>query len=804
MKKGDILYHSITIILFLSLTVYLFNPIIFENKIINQHDIEQWKGSSKEIKDYREKTGEEPLWTNSMFSGMPAYLIDIEWDNKLVLGIQKIISIGIPHPINHIFISLLSYYIMLLIFNIRPAFSLIGSIFFSLSSYMIIGILAGHNARIGTIALMPLIVAGVHLGLTKNMKLGFLLTMISLALQIRINHLQITYYTLIILIIYGINFLYYSYKRKSLKKDLKNIAILSIAAIISIGTFFGELWSIAEYSKYSIRGPSEIKKNESGLSKEYTFQYSNGIFEPLTLVIPNIFGGSSQEELDITSNLGQAFLKNNISRQQTREQLKKIPTYWGSQPFTAPYYAGALSLFFLVIGILLLNSKEKTWLLVLTALGIILSWGNNFELFNSLLFEYLPGYNKFRSVTFIIIITIFCILLIGMLALEKLVINPKKISISKLKKSVLYVGAFFGFILIISNFLSYTGAVDENLKNLPNWFNSNLISDRKEMLIYDVLRSLSVFLIFSVSIYLFLINKLKIMTLNMILIAIVILDMTLINKRFIKEESFMRKNNNIFSISESDKIILDDNSNNQRVFNIQNTFNEAKTSYYHQSIGGYHGAKIRRYQDLIEHGISKEIQKIIKEIQNGSNDFSDYQLINMLNVGYLKFNNSANGVIKNKYANGNAWYIKKIEKVENPKEEIEITTTSDLKNIAVVDNIKFPNLKDEYGNQGEIQLISYKPNHIIYKSSNPKNSFIIFSEIFYPKGWSVKINDQKSKLVRTNYVLRGLEVPPGENIIEMKFEPDPYVYGNLITKVSSIILILLIPGLLIIEAKKVL
>ena len=804
MKKGDILYHSIAIILFLSLTVYLFNPIIFENKIINQHDIEQWKGSSKEIKDYREKTGEEPLWTNSMFSGMPAYLIDIEWDNKLVLGIQKIISIGIPHPINHIFISLLSYYIMLLIFNIRPVFSLIGSIFFSLSSYMIIGILAGHNARIGAIALMPLIVAGVHLGLTKNMKLGFLLTMISLALQIRINHLQITYYTLIILIIYGINFLYYSYKEKKLKKDLKNIAILSLAAIISIGTFFGELWSIAEYSKYSIRGPSEIKKNESGLSKEYAFQYSNGIFEPLTLVIPNIFGGSSQEELNITSNLGQAFLKNNISRQQTREQLKKIPTYWGNQPFTAPYYVGALSLFFLVIGILLLTSKEKSWLLMLTALGIILSWGNNFELFNSLLFEYLPGYNKFRSVTFIIIITIFCIPLIGMLALEKLVITTKEISISKLKKSMLYVCVFFGFMLIISNFLSYTGTVDENLKNLPNWFNSNLIADRKSMLIYDVLRSLFIFLIFSGSIYLFLRNKIKIISLNMILLAIVILDMTLINKRFVKEESFMRKNKNSFSISESDKIILENNFNNQRVFNIQNTFNEAKTSYYHQSIGGYHGAKIRRYQDLIEHGISKEIQKIIKEIQNGSNDFSDYQLINMLNVGYLKFNTSANGVIKNKYANGNAWYIKKIKKVKTPKEEIDETTTSDLKNIAVVDNIKFPNLKDEYDNQGNIILESYNSNHIIYKSYNPNNSFIVFSEIFYPKGWSVKINGQKSKLVRTNYVLRGLEVPPGENIIEMKFEPDPYVYGNLITKVSSIILILLIPGLLIIETKKLL
>ena len=470
MKKGDILYHSIVVILFLTLIIYLFNPIIFENKVINQHDIEQWKGSSKEIKDYREKTGDEPLWTNSMFSGMPAYLIDIEWDNKLVLGIHKIVSIGIPHPINYIFISLLSYYIMLLIFNIRPAFSLIGSIFFSLSSYMIIGILAGHNARIGSIALMPLIVAGVHLGLTKNMKLGFLLTLLSLALQIRINHLQITYYTLIILIVYGINFLYYSYKENSLKKDLKNIAILSIAAIISIGTFFGELWSISEYSKYSIRGPSEIKVNEEGLSKEYAFQYSNGIFEPLTLVIPNIFGGSSQEELDINSSLGQAMLENNLNRQQVTQQLKKTPTYWGDQPFTAPYYLTALSLFFLFLALYLLESKEKVWLIILASLGIILSWGNNFEILNSFLFEYLPGYNKFRSVTFIIIITIFSIPLLGMLSLEKLFrdfnnssINPKTSNLpdgfltykaknvfeSKLYKSVFNSGVIFFMIIFI-------------------------------------------------------------------------------------------------------------------------------------------------------------------------------------------------------------------------------------------------------------------------------------------------------------------------------------------------------------------
>ena len=798
-KKKEILYHFLSIVLFLSITVYLFNPIFFEDKIVNQHDIEQWKGSSKEVKDFREKTGDEPLWTNSMFSGMPAYLIDVKWDNKLILGIHKIVSLGIPHPINYIFISFISFYIMLIVFKVRIPLSIIGSIIFTLSSYMIIGILAGHNARIGSIAFIPLILAGVHLGLTRNIKIGFLITMTSLALQIRVNHLQITYYTLLILLIYGISFLIYSYKENNLKRDLINIGILSVAALISIGTFFGELWSIAEYSKYSIRGPSEIQTNEKGLSKDYAFQYSNGIFEPLTLVIPNILGGPSQQELNINSNLGKAFLNNNIGRQQTKEQLKNIPTYWGNQPFTAPYYASALSLFFILLGLFILNSKEKIWLIILTSLGIILSWGNNFEILNSFLFEYFPGYNKFRSVTFIIIISIFSIVLMGMISLEKLLLKPTQKNIGLFKKSVLLTGLFFILILIISNFLSYSGAVDENLKNLPNWFINNLIADRKDMLIYDTIRNLIFVLIFTGCIYLHLIGKLKSTFLMLILIFLSIIDMNLINNRFIKENSFMRKNKENFTLTEADKKILNNNLSKERVLNLQNPFNEATTSYHHHSVGGYHGAKLRRYQDLIEFGISNEINDIIKTIQNRSNDFSKLNIINMLNVGYFKFNNTSNGVIKNNFQFGKAWYVSKLEKVKNPKEEIEKLRNQNLKNTAIVDNSKFPNLKNEYNSDGTIITESYKPYQMIYKTSNLEVSFLVFSEIFYPKGWEVYINNQPSNFIRVNYILRGLEIPAGENTIEIKFKPNSYVYGNLITKYSSLILILLIPIILLFE-----
>ena len=798
-KKKEILYHFLSIVLFLSITVYLFNPIFFEDKIVNQHDIEQWKGSSKEVKDFRNKTGDEPLWTNSMFSGMPAYLIDVKWDNNLILGIHKIVSLGIPHPINYIFISFISFYIMLLVFKVRIPLSIIGSIIFTLSSYMIIGILAGHNARIGSIAFIPLILAGVHLGLTRNIKIGFLITMTSLALQIRVNHLQITYYTLLILLIYGISFLIYSYKENNLKRDLINIGILSVAALISIGTFFGELWSIAEYSKYSIRGPSEIQTNEKGLSKDYAFQYSNGIFEPLTLVIPNILGGPSQQELNINSNLGKAFLNNNIGRQQTKEQLKNIPTYWGNQPFTAPYYASALSLFFILLGLFILNSKEKIWLIILTSLGIILSWGNNFEILNSFLFEYFPGYNKFRSVTFVIIISIFSIVLMGMISLEKLLLKPTEKNIGLFKKSVLLTGLFFILILIISNFLSYSGAVDENLKNLPNWFINNLIADRKDMLIYDTIRNLIFVLIFTGCIYLHLIGKLKSTFLMLVLIFLSIIDMNLINNRFIKENSFMRKNKENFTLTEADKKILNNNLSKERVLNLQNPFNEATTSYHHHSVGGYHGAKLRRYQDLIEFGISNEINDVIKTIQNRSNDFSKLNIINMLNVGYFKFNNTSNGVIKNNFQFGKAWYVSKLEKVKNPKEEIEKLRNQNLKNTAIVDNSKFPNLKNQYNSDGTIITESYKPYHMIYKTSNFESSFLVFSEIFYPKGWEVYVNNKPSNFVRVNYILRGLEIPAGENTIEIKFKPNSYVYGNLITKYSSLILILLIPIILLFE-----
>ena len=281
--------HCISLVVFLSLTIYFFNPVIFENKELKQHDIEQWKNGANEIIDYRENTNKEALWTNSMFSGMPAYLIDVKWKNDIIIFLHKLLGLWLPHPVSLIFISFISFYFMLICFGVRPEISIFGAIAFTLSTYMIVGINAGHNTRIGSAAFIPLIVAGVHLCFHKKRNLGFIITALSLALQLRLNHLQITYYTLIILIFYGISQLIYFYKKDELKHFFNRIFVLIIASFLAIGTFFGEIWSILEYSKYSIRGQSDLMAENSGLSKEYAFQYSNGVYEPLTLFFPHIY-----------------------------------------------------------------------------------------------------------------------------------------------------------------------------------------------------------------------------------------------------------------------------------------------------------------------------------------------------------------------------------------------------------------------------------------------------------------------------------------------------------------------------------
>ena len=512
-----------------------------------------------------------------MFSGMPAYLIDVKWSNQVVSYMHKIFSLFFPHPVSNIIISFLSFYIMLLCFKVRPEIALFGSIAFTLSSYMIIGISAGHNARIGTAALLPLIIGGVHLCINRNRNLGFIITAVALALQLRLNHLQITYYTLIILIFYGSGYLMYYYSKNKLKYFAKRIGVLVLAATLAVGTFFGEIWAILEYSDVSIRGKSELSSDVTGLEKDYAFQYSNSFFEPLTLFIPNILGGSSRQELKRDSNLGKALRKNNVSTVQINNQLRNVPTYWGDQPLTAPYFAGSICLFLLVLGILTLKKKEKLWILYLLILSMILSMGSNMSFINNLFFDYLPGYNKFRSVTFIILISIFSVVLISSLTLQRVLKDISKHKSNLFKALYVTIGVYI--ILFLSTFvISFSGAVDSNFQNFPSWFLDALILDRKSLFVSDLIFGSSVtilFFILCLGVFYKKINK------NIVffsLILIIIIDHTRVNNNLLRKDkscelygdcTFISKKENELIISESDQFILENNINRKRVFNLQ-------------------------------------------------------------------------------------------------------------------------------------------------------------------------------------------------------------------------------------------
>ena len=805
-----ILKHIISLIVFISLTTYLFSPVFFENKEIKQHDIEQWKYSANETIEFRKNNNEEALWSNSMFSGMPAYLIDIKWSNYIVSNIHKIYSVFFPHPVSNMLISFISFYIMLLCFRVKPEIALFGSIAFTLSSYLIVGIAAGHNARIGTVALLPLIIGGIHLCINRNRNLGFIITAVALALQLRLNHLQITYYTLFILIFYGSNQLIYHYYKNQIKFYLKRILVLMIAAMLAIGTFFGEIWAVLEYSSESIRGNSEIT-NTSGLDKDYAFQYSNGIFEPLTLFIPNILGGSSRQTLERDSNLGKALRKNNVSTVQINNQLRNVPTYWGDQPLTAPYFAGSISLFFLILGIMILKKSEKNWIIVLLIFSVLLSMGSNLSFINNIFFDYLPGYNKFRSVTFIIVISLFSLSLFSSLTLNRLLSDVKKYK-KHVFKAFLYSISFYIFIFCFSFLLSYSGSVDSNFQNFPSWFTDALSQDRKSLLKTDLGYASFFTLILYLSYLSIIYRNLNKQIFTIVSIAIISLDHLRITTSLIRDDkscemygdcTFINKKNKQISLSESDQFILENNSNRKRIYNLQNTFNDAKTSYFHSSIGGYHGAKMRRYQDLIERKINKERELLVDKLQNNNIDFSDLQVINMLNVGYIKFGEDRNNVVQNKFSNGNVWYIDKLIPTNSPKDEIEMLSNINTKKEAVYDKNIFDNIKvTDFSSEGKIEVVEYNPNRIIYKSENQNKSFVVFSEIYYAHGWKVLIDGKESKLIRVNYTLRGLELSPGNHTIEMKFMPNAYIIGDKVILASNYILLFLLIIVIFIEIKK--
>ena len=801
--RKNIITHGLIVLGFLLITVIVHYPTFLSGKKISQHDILMGAGGNQQLKEYRAETDEEALWNPYMFSGMPAYLTGVQYSGDLLKHVYKAYGLWMGHPTSILFIAMVSFYIMMLSFKVRPLVAAIGAVAFGLNGFNVISIMAGHNAKIAAVALMPLVLAGIQLTFSGKKWLGASLTALALGLEIRANHPQITYYLALIVLAYGVNEFIKMVKSKEFKTFGIRSALLIVAAILAVGANYGRLATTLEYSKYTIRGKSELtsaQASSSGLDREYAFRYSNGIAEPLFLFVPNIFGGSSQQELSVKSEVAKAMRDAGYNRAQVAQQIQAMPTYWGDQPLTAPYYAGTLAVLFFILGIVILPKDRKIWLIVLVILGIMMSWGKNFSSFNDLLFDYLPGYNKFRSVTFTIIISIFSLNLLGGLGLEKLIsMEWNKETGRKVFLTLGIGGGFLLLLLAFSGALSYRGAIDAQL---PDWFANALREDRQSLLIKDVLRALLVVSCFAAVAWALFRKKVQPNQVLLGILIIVFTDNISLTKRFLGEDTFVDSPiEEYFQTNEADQTVQSLTQSGDRVLNLQNPWNENRTSYFHASIGGYHGAKIRRYQDLVDYCLGSEVQEAIQKLQSQSLDFSDLSMLNMLNTTYFYAGQQRNGVFKNNSANGAAWVVNEVVPVNSPDDEISKICQIDTKVQAVVDLSKF-DLPSSAGS-GSIVLTEKTPNKVIYSASISGGSATgVFSEIYYPKGWVATIDGTEVDIIRANYVLRALEIPEGEHEIVFEFKPSVYSSGNLIMLICSSIVLLGFVGGMISEGKR--
>jgi hypothetical protein len=794
--------HLIGVLVFTVISFLYFYPVL-EGRKINAHDTKVYEGSSKEISDYRDKYGKEPLWTNSMFGGMPAYMISAKYPGNLFKHLDNFLKLY-RTPVAALFLSMLGFYILLLFCRVNPWLALGGAIAYGFASYLFVSLSAGHNTKAYAMAYMAPVVGSVIYSFRKHALTGGILFALFMSLELMANHFQITYYTGLIVLVFGIFELADAIKKKTIPSFLKTLGILVAAALIAFSVNFASLYSTWEYGKESTRGKSELSnaggKVETGLDKEYITQWSYGIDESLTFLIPNFRGGATAP-FPNDSETVKILRKNNMAQAQGQ-----VFRYWGKQPSTSgPVYFGAVVLFLFILGLLIVKGREKWWILTAVLLSLLLSWGKNLMPLTSLFIDFFPGYDKFRAVSMTLVIAGVCVPLLALLAINAIMegsVTKDKALKSVLTAALITGGLAFIFFLLPGLAGSFLRPDEKSLPDSLSWLRDAMIADRKMMVRTDALRSALLIAGGAALLWFFLKEKLKLRYFLIGLPVLFLIDQIPISARFLGASNFETKREavNSFAPTPADKEILQDQGE-FRVLNLTvSVFNDASTSYHHQSIGGYSGVKMKRYQELIESSLTDDINSLITSLRSAASwedaegFMKSLNALNMLNTRYIIIDPNSPPLL-NRYAAGNAWLVERVTIAENADAELKAISTLNLLSDAVVDR-KFAGMVpvSEYrvGASDTLFLESYEPNLLTYKATLSSERVAIFSEIYYKYGWQAFIDDVPADHFRTDYVLRGMLLPAGSHTITFRFEPESYRLGNRVSLAGSVILLALL------------
>ncbi len=792
--------HFAIIGIFIAISFIYFTP-AWQGKTLMQYDVVQAKAMQREIMEFKDQDGKGPLWTNAMFGGMPSYQIWVSYPKNIGTHIMGFFRAVFPNPIDTILFYFIGAYLLFNVMRVKPWIAALGAIAFTFSSYNFIYIEAGHASKAYAIAFFAPVIAGVFLTLRGRYLWGAALTALFLALEIRVNHIQMTYYLFIaMLILMGIE-LYHANKEKQLARFGKAIGSIAAACMLALAVNAGLLWTTYEYSQESIRGKSNLlseakpSQNE-GVDREYAYQWSQGVMENLTFLIPNAYGGGSGPNLDENSAVAKVLVAQGVPQDQAVGFAQQMPTYWGDKPFTSgPWYFGAIVIFLFVLGLFIVNNRLKWWLLSATLLSLFLSFGRHLPFISDLFFNYFPLYNKFRAVESTLVLASLFIPILAVLALNEIV--NRRSEIPRLDKKVLYSAYIVGGISLLiallpgilldfrgSNHQTFiqqlTGQLGDS--GFAQMIGNALIEDRESMARADAWRSVIFILLATGLLWLWVKDKLKVNTAVIVLATLILIDMWVVNRRYLNKDNFVEESSIAaqFPEREVDQLIGRDPAQNYRVLDLSiPTFNSASSSYYHNTIGGYHAAKLMRYQELIE-----------RQFNNAINE----DVLDMLNTKYLITANAEGSQrIQNRSTTaGNAWFVNRVLFVDNAEQEMNAIDSFDPKEVAIVHS-EFKSLIDSSrvgtARNASIELVDYRPDHLVYEYSAPQDALAVFSEIYYDKGWKAFIDGQEIPYFRADYVLRAAQLPGGNHKLEFKFEPQSYYMGENISLVASILLL---------------